>query len=168
MLSETNTIVDVKERLENDYSFFSFDSDEIFESVLETISEDVKRIYFYPRIGTSEYARIAALDKVDLLQTEENLYWAEVYTICYEFLRSRNIVSGQLQTSSDEALRVEGYEYRTKASAGASPNDVALNGYREKMFQYFKLAGFNLMALQRTCFIFGDSSSDDEILNIIE
>jgi hypothetical protein len=169
MFSVNNTVVDVKERLENAYTYYSFATDEDFEAVLENISEDVMRIYFYPRIGITEYNRIAAKDKIDLTASEEYLYWAEIYGVCYEFLKFRGTVSGQLQTSGvNESLTVEGYSYKTGTNTGSSLNDASLSGYRDKMFQFFKLAGFNLMALQRTCHIFGDSYDEEELLNIIE
>lgn len=168
MLSETYTIIDIKDKLQNIYSFYGYDSDEEFDSVLESVSEDVMRLYLYPKIGNTEYARIQALDKVDLTATEEYLYWGEVYAVCYEFLKSRTNTSGQLQSSANESLTVEGYSYKTSQSSGSSPNDESLRGFYDKMFSYFKLAGFNMMSLERTCTIFGDSESYDNVLNIIE
>ena len=168
MLSETNTIPDVLERLENVYSYYGYSNDDEFENALETIAYDVKLIVMYPKLGSTEYARIAALDKVGLSETEEYLYWAEVYSICYEFLKLRLRITGQLQTSADESLRVEGYEYKTGASSTISPNDLALNGYKDKMIAFFKSAGYDLMALQRTCTIFGIQPAPEDIINIIE
>lgn len=168
MLSITYTIIDVKEKLRNVYSYYGYSSDEEFSGILTSVSEDVMRIYLYPRLGTSSYATLLAKDKVDLTTTEEALYWAEVYSICYEFLRFHMAVSGQLQTSGDEDLKVEGYSYKTKAGSGASPNDASLKEYYGMMLKYYKLAGYDILALERTCTIFGDSVDYDNILNIIE
>lgn len=169
MLSVSYTIIDVKDKLQNIYSYFGYSSDEEFTGILTSISEDVMRLYLYPRLGTTAYATLAAKDKTSITEVvEEALYWAEVYSICYEFLRFHMTVSGQIQTSGDEDLQVEGYSYKTKAGSGASPNDKSLNGYMDKMLEYYKLAGYDIMSLQRTCTIFGDSVDYDDIINIIE
>ena len=157
MLSATNTVSDVKTKLENDYSYFSYASDDLFTLGIENVCEDVVRLYFYPRIGKIEYDRVALLDKVGLTELEENLYWAEVYTVCVEFLRSRSARTGQLQTSANESLSVEGYRYQVGSGAGSSLGDDALKYYRGKMFMYWKLVGYNVMSLERTCSIFGET-----------
>ena len=169
MLSTSDTITKVKEKLENDYSYFSYSSDVLFVSALSSISEDVVRTYFYPRIGQTEYNKIKAKNHVGLLEKEEALFWAEVYTICYEFLRFKVAKTGQLQTArGSESLKVEGYSYSTGASEGVSQNDTSLKFYRGQMFQYWKIAGFNLNALERTCTIFGDGYLYDSDRYIIE
>ena len=168
MLSETNTIPDVKERLENIYSYYGFANDDDFENSLEVVANDVKILLFWPKLGPAEYTRIQNKDKVDLLQTEEYLYWAEVYAICYDFLKFRIRVNGQLQNSADEYLSVEGYAYSTRSSTSVSPNDLALNSYKDKVLQFFKLAGYDIMALERTCTIFGVQPDPDEQICIIE
>lgn len=168
MLSVSETISDVKYKLENIYSFYGYASDDELTIALESLSDDVMRLYFYPRIGKTEYDRIAALDHTDLTDYEENLYWAEVYTICYEFLKWRNAVIGQLQTGSDESLTVEGYSYRTSASSSSSLNDKSYKFYQGKMFSFWSLAGYNINALERTCTIFGSSSTYFSGANIIE
>jgi hypothetical protein len=168
MLSETRTLLDVKEKLQNIYSFYGYSSDEEFEGILESVSEDVMRIYFYPRLGVTYYETVQAKDAVDLELLEDYLYWAEVYSICYEFLKLKRTVSGQLQTSGNEKLQVEGYSYQTASSSGTSPNDTTLNDYYDKMLTYFKLAGWDLMGLERTCTIFGTSNYPETILTIIE
>lgn len=169
MLSASDTITKVKEKLENDYTYFSYASDALFVAGLTSVSDDITRLYFYPRIGQTEYERIQAKDHTDLLENEENLFWAEVYTICYEFMKWRVAKVGQLQTAGgSESLQVEGYTYSVGASGGSSLNDVSLKFYRSQMFQYWKLAGFNLASLERTCNIFGDGYLYDSEMYVIE
>jgi hypothetical protein len=159
MFSPTYTIVDVKLKLENDFSYFDYLSDTAFENGLTSVAEDVQRIYFLPRISQERYDKIKDKDKVDLTPWENALYWAEVYTICTEFLKWRAAKSAQLQSNSESTLKVEGYSFQSSAGGGASGADLSLRFYKDKMYAYWKYAGFDLMALMRTCTIFGDSPS---------
>jgi hypothetical protein len=158
MLSVTYTVADVKTKLGNDYSFFGYSNDVVFSQALQSIAEDVVMIYFYPKIGSSAYATIAAKNKSGLLELELYLYWAEIYTICVEFLKSKSATEGQLQMNPSEMLSVEGYRYQTSGGNGSAPGHDSLRFYHDKMFGYWKLAGFNILSLERTCTIFGDSS----------
>jgi len=161
MLSETYSIEDIKKKLENDYLFFKYSSDALFKAALENVGDDVMRIYFYPRIGQTQYEITQAKDKVDLDDCEVNLYWAEIFTVCYEFLSHKTSVLGSLQSSSSESLKVEGYSYQTREGGSSSnPGDDAMKGYRAKMFKYWMLAGYNIDALERTCNIFGNADPD--------
>lgn len=168
MLSSTYTITDVKLKLRNDYAFFGYTTDALFVSALTSVASDVTLVYFYPRIGKTEYDRIKALNKAGLSETEEYLYWAEVYTICSEFLKGEVARTGQMQTSSNERLTVEGYTYQTGGSSSSSQGDYSLRYYRDKMFSFWKLAGHHLMSLERSCTIWGSSNIDETTVNIIE
>jgi hypothetical protein len=167
MLSSTNTVTDVKAKLENNYAYFGYTTDVLFTAGITSVASDVELIYFYPRIGSAEYDRIKAKNKVSLTETETYLYWAEVFTICHFFLRARTAKTGQLQNSANEKLSVEGYSYQTSASTGSSPGDIAQKFYWDRMFAYWKLAGYDIMSLQRTCTIFGDSELSEDTVNII-
>ena len=168
MLSSTYTIIDVKAKLENTYSFYGYASDALFTTGLTSISEDVYRIYFLPRLGEDEYNVIKAKNRAGLTEFETNVYWAEVYTICCEFLKSRSAKTQQLQMNTNEMLSVEGYKYQTATGKGSSQGDLSMKYYKDKMFWYWKLAGWNIMALERTCTIFGDSLYPDVDRTIIE
>lgn len=160
MLSSTNTITDVKNKLENDYTFFGFSSDALFVNSITSVAEDVLRIRFIPTIGQREYDVIKAKNKVALTEYQTNLYWAEVFSICFDFLREREAKTSQLQSNSNESLSVEGYSYKIGSGSGSSsPGDKSSKFYFGKMYTYWKLAGFDLNALQRTCTIFGDSGT---------
>lgn len=158
MLSATYTIADVKAKLENDYLFYGYTTDLMFSRALQSISEDVMMTYFFPKIGITDYNTIATKNKSSLTELELYLYWAEIYTVCVEFLKSRTAKEGQLQMNSSEMLAVEGYRYQAGSGSGSAPGHNSLKYYFDKMFGYWKLAGFNILSLERTCTIFGDSS----------
>ena len=160
MLSTTSTISDVKLKIENDYAFYGYSSDGTFIQALRSIAEDVMMTYFYPKISMTTYDLIAAKNKSNLTESEIYLYWAEIYTICVEFLKSRTAKETQLQMNSSEMLAVEGYRYQM-GSSGSAPGHDSLKFYRDKMFWYWQLAGFNMLALERTCTIFGGSSNGE-------
>lgn len=168
MLSTTHTVSDVKAKLVNTYDFYGYVSDAAYTAAIESTCEDVMRLYFYPRIGQDEYDRIAALDRVGLTEYETYLYWAEVYTICHDLLKWVESIQNQLSTSSSESLTVEGYSYKTSSGGSSTSSKTALKGYYDKMFMYWKLAGWNQNALQRTCTIFGESVANDYDKVIIE
>lgn len=168
MLSETNTISDIKSKLFNDYDFFNYEIESDFDNALESVCDDVMRIYFYPRIGETNYSLIADKDKEDLSSYETNLYWAEIFTVCYEFLRMRSAIENQMQSSGNEKLSVEGYRYEVTGGGGSSLNDLSAGEYYNRMYSYWKLAGFNLSSLERTCTIFGDSRYTGEEPGILE
>jgi len=157
MLSSTYTVADIKLKLENDYSFYGYSSDALFTTGITSIADDVYRIYFIPKVGEDEYNIIKAKNRSGLTEIETNLYWAEVYTVCVEFIKSRSAKTQQLQTNANEMLSVEGYRYQVNTGAGSSQGDNALRYFKDKMFWYWKLAGWNIMSLERTCSIFGDS-----------
>ncbi|MFW9871959.1 MAG: hypothetical protein ACFFG0_02580 [Candidatus Thorarchaeota archaeon] len=168
MLSSSSTIIDIKTKLSNNYSFFGYTLENEFDEELESICEDVVRLYFYPKIGETNYDEIADKDKVSLSTYETNLYWAEIYTVCVEFLKRKSAINNQLQSSANETLTVEGYTHKISDSDSGSLNDFSVRNYYEMMYTYWKLAGFNLSALERTCTIFGDSSVYEDEVNIIE
>jgi len=159
MLSSSSTIIDVKKKLSNDFSFYGYDLETLFDEELTSISEDVERTYFYQRIGYEKYVEIQAKDKVGLTEWETNLYFAEIFTICVEFLSTKSAVDNQLQSSSKSKLKVEGYAFETDSGggSGASLNDYSISKYYDKMYIYWKLGGFNLLSLERGCTIFGDT-----------
>jgi hypothetical protein len=167
MLSASYTISDVKSRLSNVYSYYGYASDALFTAAIVNMANDVMVLYFYPKIGQTEYDRIALLNKTGLTTWETYLYWAEVWTICYNFLGTRAAQTTQLQTNSNERLTVEGYTYQTSAGSGASQGDVSYSFFKTKAFEYWALAGFNINSLQRTCTVFGDSSVTEPVENII-
>ncbi|MCP4648807.1 MAG: hypothetical protein GY853_01825 [PVC group bacterium] len=164
MLSETYTIEDVKNRLRKPYSFYDFNSDDEFESTLITVSEDVKFLQMYPLVGTTGYGTIEDKDRVSLTAYEVYVYWAEIYYICYEFLKLDERTTGQRQTSSgSESLKVEGYQYQVNNSYGSkSQEDVSRGYFLEKARGYMKLAGFDMYSLERTCSIFGTTSASND------
>jgi hypothetical protein len=166
MLSSTYTIEDIKSRLKKTYDFYGYESEGDFEDDLETVVEDVMLLYFYPRIGKDRYDEIAAKDKTgidyDTDPEELYLYWAEVWTVCYEFNKFITRTDNQQQTSSKENLKVEGYSYESDSGDSSSLGELATSDFWKKALKYWKRAGFNLGGLQRTCTIFGD---DDNYLN---
>lgn len=173
MLSETYTIEDIRAALRKTYDFYDYDSDDEFEADLVLTVEDVMRRYFYPKIGKTRYDEIAEKDKVDIDYdtdpSELYLYWAEVYTVCYEFNKFKTRTDNQQQTSSDESLKVEGYSYTAKSSSSSSQGDRATTDFWNMATDYWKNAGFDLNGLQRTCTIFGDSDNyQDNVRTIIQ
>lgn len=169
MLSATYTIADVKIKLVQTYDSWGYASDADYETAIESVADDVMRIYFYPRIGQTSYETVAAKDKSGLAEYEVNLYWAEIYSICYEMLKWMTTTSGALSNSSEESLTVEGYSYKTKSSSGSTTStDTSIKNYFDKMATYWKLVGFNLGGLSRTCTIWGDSDINDIDRTIIE
>lgn len=156
MLSATYTIADVKTKLVNDYLFFDYTGDALFVTALTSVAEDVERIYFVPRLGQDDYDEIADKDKVSLTPYETALYWAEVYTICVEFLKWQSAKAEQLRNYSNETLKVEGYSHQISTGQGSSGADFSLKFYKDKMYMYWKYAGFDMFSLSRTCTIFGD------------
>ena len=161
MLSETYTLEDVKAKLNNDFAFFDYANDDEFEEALISVSEDVKLLYLYPYISLTTYATIEAKDKLGYTLFDTYVYWAEVYSICYEFLRFKERTVGQLETaSSSESLKVEGYSYQTSGGSGStSQADFAKQEFWTMMLKYFKLAGYDMYGLERTCTIFGTSTA---------
>jgi hypothetical protein len=170
MLSATNTVTDVRAKLKNAYSFYGYTEQSQFDSDIALVGGDIYRLYFLPRIGASEYTRIAAKDRAGLSTLETYLYWAEVYAICFEFLKDTSAQRNQLQDSGSEMLRVEGYTYQTGSggSRGGSTNgDIAVGKYYNKMYKYFSLAGINISSIQRTCTIFeGGNRQKNVVLNV--
>lgn len=167
MLSASYTISDVKSRLMNVYSYYGYTSDALFTAAIVNVANDVMVLYFYPKIGQTEYDRIALLNRSGLSTWETYLYWAEVWTICYSFLGARAAQTTQLQTSSNERLTVEGYTYQISAGSGASQGDSSYSFFKTKAFEFWALAGYNINSLQRTCTVFGDSSMIEPVENII-
>lgn len=160
MLSSSSTITDVKKKLSKNYSDYGYEIENQYDEELISIAEDVERIYFYSKIGEDKYTEIQEKDKIDLTSWETNLYYAEVFTICTEFLRVKSAIDNQFQSSSKETLKVEGYSYQTDSgggSSGSSLHEESIKKYSENMYVYWKRAGFNLYALERTCTIFGDT-----------
>lgn len=166
MLSETYTIEDIKSRLKKTYDYYNYTSEDEFQSDLELVIEDVMLAYFYPKIGKTRYDAIALKDKTgidfDSDPSELYLYWAEVWTVCYEFNKFKTMTENQQQSGSDESLKVEGYSYTTRESSSSSKSEKATTDFWDRAAKNWKNAGFDINGLQRTCTIFGD---DDNYLN---
>jgi hypothetical protein len=166
MLSETNSIIDVKRKLGNDFAYFEYASDSLFINDLEDALEEVYLGYFLPRIGALEYDLIQDKDKTNLTAIEAYLYWAEVYATCFEFLKKVMAVDNQAQNSGSEHLSVEGYTHSI-SSGGSSPGNKSIRYYWDKAYKYFKHAGIDIAAMQRTCTIFGDTEPLEDIIEIV-
>ena len=165
MLSSTSTITDIKSKLENTHDFYGFATDVAFTASLTSVIDDVYLRYFLTKIGATEYTRIATKDKVALTQQETYLYWAEVYMTCCLFLKRRAAVQGQLQNSGQETLRVEGYQHSVGGGGGISQGSKAVQFYFDQAFSMFKHAGINVLALERTCTIFGDGINVTNVIS---
>lgn len=157
MLSSTYTIADVKAELENDFSYFGYTTDALFVAALTRMNADVMRRYFIPRLGSTEYTRIATKNKVGLTEVEEALYWAEIMLTCSFFLKWKvtGVDSQSSSLSSGESLSVEGYSYKSggsSGSGGASGDAVgagARGGYYKRAIEYFAIAGYDIHSLVR-------------------
>lgn len=162
MLSSTYTITDIKVALVQTYSYYGYSSDAEWTAELTTLLNYIYLDYFLERIGETSYSTISAKDKVSLTDYETYLYWAEVYITCHEFLREKRYQSGQLSSQSEESLKVEGYQHTVSAgaSSGVSEGSRSEHHYFSKAFTMFKRAGYNIMALERTCTLFGDGNAD--------
>ena len=162
MLSVTNSISDIKTKLENTYDYYGFSSDAEFTSAITSVLEDIYLEYFLSRVGSTEYTRIATKNKVGLTDYETYVYWAEVYITCSNFLKRKEAIQNQLQNQAQESLKVEGYQYSVgSGSGGTARGDKSVKYYFEQAYVMFKRAGFNIMSLERTSTIFGDGLSID-------
>lgn len=79
MLSTTYELTDMKEELRPDYSYYDFDSQGEMDNALEYAITRVKREKMLNIIDSDTYDEIAALDRTGLDDTQEALYYAEVY-----------------------------------------------------------------------------------------
>jgi len=141
------TLNDVKAKLP-DYSYFGYSNISLYDNDIITISNDVMRIYFYKKITKDIYEEIQEKELSSYTENELNLYWAEVYAICYEFLKFKNISNN---TKKKSVLRVEGYQFQINSGS----DEINIDFFEDKMSEYFYLAGINIYSLQRTCNIFG-------------
>ena len=157
MLSSTYTIADVKAELENDFSYFDYTTDALFVAALTRMNADVMRRYFIPRLGITEYTRIATKNKAGLTEIEEALYWAEVMLTCSFFLKWKvtGVDSQSSSFSTGDSLSVEGYSFKSGSSGspgGATGDTVgagARAGYYKRAVEYFAIAGYDIHNLVR-------------------
>lgn len=164
MLSATNSVTDVKARLAETYEDFNFRSNTDFEAAIAIALADVQLLFMYPVIGSAAYTIIAAKDKVSLSEKETNLYWAEVYYACSEFIEKRKVIySTPSGTSSSEKLTVEGYTYESRSSSRESKAEkmnIAITEFYGKALQFMGLAGWNPHQLQRGGGAFGSPTNN--------
>ncbi|PKL35869.1 MAG: hypothetical protein CVV44_20345 [Spirochaetae bacterium HGW-Spirochaetae-1] len=99
MLSENNTIPDIKKRLES-FEYYGLDDDAEFDEQLALCVEDVMYERMVPVIGSVRYDEIAAMDKTDLSEYEDHIYRAEIFYSVAEFLRK------QVQSERSKERRV--------------------------------------------------------------
>ena len=168
MLSSTYSVIDVKAKLINDYSFYGLASDAAFITLIESALEGTKYLYMYPQIGSDSYATIAAKDKGDvsaLTEQEEYIYWAEVFIACSVFVENYSAANDSDGSSDSENLSVEGYSSSTSSNSGSSEGK-SIAFYWNKGSSYFMNAGYNINSLQRTSSIFGEGP-DDTIIEVI-
>ena len=169
MLSITNSVADVKARLEDSYSDYDYDSEFQFSQAVTIALADSKLLWVRPVIGTTSYALIEAKDKVALTEKEDLIYWAEVYFACAEFMTKResklNNPVGGTSNSNSEKLTVEGYTYESKADSNAKESqaysiNIIKKNLFDKAFHYMALAGWNAYQLQRGGSCFGADNSN--------
>jgi len=171
VLSSTYSIQDVKQKLVNDYSEFGLSTDVQFTEMVSGALQDAKFLLLYPNIGSSSYAVIQAKDKgvvSALTESQEYLYWAEVYFACSLFIRDINASTSATSNASSESLSVEGYSYSSTAESGTSTaGSGTIRSYFERGMNYLILAGYNPNALERGSSIFGqgyDLEITDEVV----
>ena len=165
MLSTTWTIEDVKNKLKKTYDFYDFNSDDEFEAALIDIAEEVKYLYMYPHVAPSDYSDIEDKDKVALTRQEMYIYLAEVYFICYKFIKSDDRTRGQREDSTgSESLKVEGYQHSVNNSTGSnSQADESRNAFLKDAYAFMSKAGYDLYGLERTCSIFGTTAASVDL-----
>lgn len=165
MLSTTNSVTDVKARLENIYSYYGYTSQLQFTNAINTALEDAQYLKMFPVIGSDYYGDIQAKDKVGLDEIETYLYLAEVHYACVNFLNRRaTSMSSSSSSSTKSRLKVEGYEYEEESgsSDGDSSADMrsAIKEFNNKAVHYMTLAGYNPYQLKRGNSMFSDDRTD--------
>lgn len=121
MLSETNTITDIKKRLES-FEYYGLDDETEFDVQLTLYVEDVMYERMVPVIGSVRYGEIAAMDKTDISEYEEHIYRAEIFYCVAEFLRK------QVQSERSKECRVT--EERTGNQKGLVEKDFINDAVR--------------------------------------
>lgn len=160
MLSETYSVNDVKVRLVHDYSTFGYLNEADFTIAIINALEDTKLLRMFPHIGSAGYTVIQDKDKgvvEDLTESQEYVYWAEVFYACVEFLKLNAASTDSMNSSESESLSVEGYSY-SSSSGTNTENSMGVKEYLRKATKYMVYAGYNPYQLQKTSGIFGEGN----------
>lgn len=120
MLSATYSVSDVKAKLRRGFAFYSFADDDAFTDAITEALSEVRFEIVYPRIGSDYYASVAALDKTGLSETQEQLYWAEVYFAAGRFLAGAHYYDTQELTGGSESVSIDGFSRSVTASTGST------------------------------------------------
>ncbi len=158
MLSTTNTIIDIKKKLKNDYSYYGYSTAKDFDSDLETAVDDAKYETLLPILQQGQYAvisnaigyydLIASKDKVDLTLSEGYIYRAEVYFACAQFMEDYARAENQSTLGDSESISVEGYS--RSVSGSTTGKDVAVTEFMKKGRECLAQAGYKVgLQLQR-------------------
>ena len=145
MLSATHEITDIKKELE-DCEFYGYATDDDFDEILTDVIDTVRREHMLPLISSTTYEELAAKDRIDLDDDEENIYWGEVNYVRSEFLmqRSRKLRARQHAAAEEvtdqsvgvaldfvvkarEALYLAGYRVGTRLSRYGTVKDTNIN-----------------------------------------
>ena len=138
MLSNTNTINDIKKELEI-YTFYEYDTSTGFEEDISYCGEEIER-FLKRRISPSFYTNIQLKDKIDLgFYIEEAIYYSEIYLICSSFLSLQDRIETSNQKAEYEAQSENGYTHSTHGSTGKA---MAANLYWKKGLDSLSDAGY--------------------------
>lgn len=171
MLSETYSIIDVKVKLEEPYSAYSFTNELQFNNAIRSALDDVELLWLNVMMGSAAYAVTEAKDKVDLTEKEKYLYWSEVYITCVSFLQRRiSKLATTTSNKSRENLEIEGYKYETSTEAGGgsvTEMGSAVKEFYNKAVHFMCLAGYNPHNLQKGGNMFSDRSITSEYGDVV-
>jgi hypothetical protein len=96
-------------------------------------------------------------DKVSLETYEEQTYWAEIFYVCADFLKSVGSSNESTSSGVAESLSVEGYSYSRSNDNILSGPEKSSAYWTEKAELSLIRAGYNLNHLQKTSHIFGEA-----------
>lgn len=144
MLSQ-NTLNDVQDTLVYDFTYYHFETQERYERYLTRMAQEAKLLYMYKAIGETAYNGIAKKQRQEFDENEENLYWAEVYFICAEFMGAMAAVEGQDEKFDSESISVPGYSRSvTRSQKAASGKEESGLDFYYKAEKFLSRAGYRL------------------------
>lgn len=152
MLSVTKTLKDVKSKLFNGFSFWGFDTDLAFENTLTDLAGDVYREVMYDKIGEVAYTSLKDKDGIFSDMSDEHVYHAEVYLICYYFMVFKEVTRPNSNVEAS-AFSDDGYSQSVSTTKGKSEFAERKNLYLMRANKLFEMAGYpsdNRMMIQNS------------------
>jgi hypothetical protein len=136
MIDPTETLKRVRAELVHDYEFYGFKNFSSFRDRIIEVSEETKFRKIITAVTETVYGTLVTATYSGLTGTQINIFYAEVFYICADFIGSLKNAEIQGRKAVTETVTIDGY---TRAMDGSTGLEKSEGWYAEKAAEHMSV-----------------------------